>query len=32
MLNAPNLEAIHKHHEKAGVKCDFVHEVTSTRG
>jgi len=31
VLNAPNVEAIHKHHEKAGIKCDWVHEVKSTR-
>ena len=31
VLNAPNVEAIHKHHAKAGVKCDWVHEVKSTR-
>ncbi len=32
VLDAPNVEAIHKHHEKAGIKCDWVHEVKSTRG
>lgn len=32
VLDAPNEEAIHKHHAKAGIKCDFVREVTSTRG
>ena len=32
VLNGPNLEAIHKHHEKAGIDCDWVHEVKSTRG
>ena len=32
VLKAPNIEAIHKHHEAAGVSCDWVHEVTSTRG
>lgn len=31
VLNAPNLEAIHKHHAKVGVSCDWVHEVKSTR-
>jgi len=31
VLDAPNVEAIHKHHEKAGIKCDWVHEVKSTR-
>lgn len=32
VLNAPSLEAIHKHHAKAGIECDWVHEVKSTRG
>lgn len=32
VLNAPNLEAIEKHHAKAGIKCDMIHEVKSTRG
>lgn len=32
VLNAPNAEAVHKHHAKAGIKCDWVHEVSSTRG
>ena len=31
VLEAPNVEAIHKHHAKAGIKCDWVHEVKSTR-
>ncbi len=31
ILDAPNAEAIHKHHEKAGIKCEWVHEVKSTR-
>ena len=31
VLDAPNADAIHKHHEKAGIKCDWVQEVTSTR-
>lgn len=31
VLNAPNIEAIHKHHAKAGISCDWVHEVQSTR-
>ncbi len=31
VLDAPNAEAVHKHHEKAGIKCEFVREVTSTR-
>jgi len=32
VLEAPDAEAIHKHHEKAGVECEWVHEVQSTRG
>jgi hypothetical protein len=31
VLNAPDVEAIEKHHAKAGIKCDWIHEVTSTR-
>ena len=31
VLDAPNAEAIHKHHEKAGIKCDWVQEIKSTR-
>ena len=32
VLDAPDEEAIHKHHAQAGIKCDFVHAVNSTRG
>ncbi len=32
VLDAPNLEAIHKHHAKSGIKCDWIQEVKSTRG
>ncbi|MDX1757083.1 MAG: DUF4242 domain-containing protein [Marinobacter sp.] len=32
VLDAPNAEAIHKHHAKAGIECEWVHEVQSTRG
>ena len=32
VLDAPDSDAIHKHHAKAGITCDFVHEVESTRG
>jgi hypothetical protein len=32
VLDAPNLEAIHQHHAKAGIQCDWVREVKSTRG
>ncbi len=31
VLNAPNLDAVHKHHAKAGISCDWVQEVKSTR-
>lgn len=31
VLNAPNAEAVHKHHEKAGISCEWVSEVESTR-
>jgi hypothetical protein len=31
VLDAPNAEAVRKHHAKAGIKCDWVHEVSSTR-
>lgn len=30
VLDAPNLEAIHKHHAKGRVSCDWVYEVKST--
>ena len=29
-LEAPNKEAIVKHHERFGYKCDFIIEVDST--
>ncbi len=32
VLDAPNAEAIHKHHAKSGIKCDWIQEVKSTRG
>ncbi len=32
VLDAPNKEAIEKHHAKAGITCDCIHEVKSTRG
>ncbi len=32
VLDAPNAEAVHKHHAKAGLTCEFVREVKSTRG
>jgi hypothetical protein len=31
VLNAPNRAAVEKHHAKAGLKCDWIHEVKSTR-
>jgi len=31
VLDAPNKEAVEKHHEKAGLKCDWIREVESTR-
>jgi len=32
VLDAPNIEAIGKHHAKAGITCECIHEVKSTRG
>jgi Protein of unknown function (DUF4242) len=32
VLDAPSAEAVRKHHAKAGIQCDWVHEVSSTRG
>jgi len=32
VLDAPNMDAIIKHHAKAGITCDCIHEVISTRG
>ena len=32
VLDGPNAEAISKHHAKAGIECDWIHEVKSTRG
>jgi hypothetical protein len=29
ILDAPNKEAIEKHHEKAGIKSDWVYEIES---
>ena len=31
VLNAPDKEAVEKHHEKAGLKCEWIREVESTR-
>jgi len=30
LIDAPNKEAVEKHHQKAGVKCDWIMEVKST--
>ncbi len=30
LLNAPNKDAIEKHHEKLGYKCDYILEVDTT--
>lgn len=30
VLDAPNKEAVEKHHDKAGLKCDLIMEVKST--
>lgn len=30
ILNAPNKEAIKKHHDKLGYKCDFIMEIDTT--
>jgi len=31
LLDAPNREAVQKHHAKANVKCDWIVEVKSTK-
>ena len=31
ILDAPNRDAVQKHHEKAKIKTDFVFEVETTR-
>ena len=30
LLDAPNMEAVQKHHEKLGMRCDWVMEVKTT--
>ena len=30
VIDAPNKEAVRKHHEKANVKADFIYEVETT--
>jgi len=31
VLNAPNKEAVEKHHPKTGLKPDWIHEVKTTK-
>src|SRR2546422_10627376 len=31
VLNAPNKEAVEKHHRKIGLKPDWIHEVKTTK-
>ncbi len=31
VLNAPDAEAVRKHHAQFGIQCDWIHEVNSTR-
>ena len=31
VLNAPNKEAVEKHHRKIGIKPDRIHEVKTTK-
>jgi len=31
VLDAPNKEAVEKHHEKAGLTCEWIREVESSR-
>lgn len=31
VLDAPDREAIEKHHAKLGVQCDWIHEIESTK-
>jgi hypothetical protein len=30
LLDAPNKEAVEKHHQKLGLKCDWITEVKTT--
>jgi Protein of unknown function (DUF4242) len=30
LLDAPNREAVEKHHEKLGIKCEWITEVKTT--
>jgi hypothetical protein len=31
LLDAPNKDAVIKHHEKYGFKCEWIMEITTTR-
>jgi Protein of unknown function (DUF4242) len=31
VLDAPNVDAVVKHHAKVGITCDFIQEVESAR-
>jgi Protein of unknown function (DUF4242) len=31
VLDAPNRDSISKHHRSAGIECEWIHEVQSTR-
>ncbi len=31
VLDAPNKEAVEQHHEKAGIKCEWIREIESAR-
>ena len=31
ILNAPNKDAVEKHHAKVGIKCESINEVMSTK-
>jgi hypothetical protein len=31
LLNAPDIDAVEKHHEKANIKCEWITEVNLAR-
>ncbi len=31
LLDAPNKEAVEKHHQKMGYKCDYIKQVETTK-
>jgi hypothetical protein len=31
VLDAPDRDAIERHHAKLGIRCDWIHEIESTR-